>query len=113
MDRHTAKGKINQFRLYLLTERGRNPHTTESYASDLRQWLQFCDGAGCPPYPPSPDDVAAFRRDLAAEGKARSTQQRADGPALGAADRGDGLGAAGCDGSPMPHSSARAIAARS
>ena len=77
MDRHTAGGRIDQFRLYLLAERGRSPHTAESYASDLRQWLQFCDGAGCPPYPPSPDDVAAFRRDLAAEGKARSTQQRA------------------------------------
>ena len=77
MDRHTAGGRIDQFRLYLLAERGRSPHTAESYASDLRQWLQFCDGAGCPPYPPSPDDVAAFRRNLAAEGKARSTQQRA------------------------------------
>lgn len=77
MDRHTAGGRIDQFRLYLLVERGRSPHTAESYASDLRQWFQFCDGAKCPPYPPSPDDVAAFRRDLAAKGKTRSTQQRA------------------------------------
>ncbi|WP_347712537.1 site-specific integrase [uncultured Fretibacterium sp.] len=43
MDRHTAGGRIDQFRLYLLAERGRSPHTAESYASDLRQWLQFCD----------------------------------------------------------------------
>ena len=54
-----------------------SPHTAESYASDLHQWLRFCEGLGRPPYPPAPDDVAAFRLGLASEGKARSTQQRA------------------------------------
>ena len=76
-DTSAAERRIASFRLYLTAERGRSPHTAESYASDLHQWLRFCEGLGRPPYPPSPDDVAAFRLGLASEGKARSTQQRA------------------------------------
>ncbi len=77
MDRRTAEERVAQFGLYLLAERGRSRHTAEGYASDLRQWLKFCEAAGRMPYPPSPDDVAAFRRELESEDKARSTQQRA------------------------------------
>ena len=77
MDRRAAEDRIRQFRLYLLAERGRSPHTAESYASDLRQWLCFCERTGEEPCPPSPESVAAFRLELASEGRARSTQQRA------------------------------------
>ena len=77
MDWRVAEERLDQFCLYLLAERGRSRHTAEGYASDLRQWLKFCEAAGCPPYPPSPEHVAAFRLELESETKARSTQQRA------------------------------------
>lgn len=77
LDKSAAEARIGEFRLYLTAERGRSPHTAESYASDLRQWLEFCEAADRLPYPPSPDDVAAFRLELESQGKARSTQQRA------------------------------------
>lgn len=51
--------------------------TAESYASDLRSWLRFCERTALVPFPPDGPGVSAFRRDMEDEGKARSTQKRA------------------------------------
>ncbi|MCR4817935.1 MAG: tyrosine-type recombinase/integrase [Fretibacterium sp.] len=77
MDFHETEAAIDDFLAYLEGERGRSRLTAESYASDLRQWLRFCEEEDKAPYPPAEVDVIAFRRRLEEEGKARSTQQRA------------------------------------
>ena len=77
MDFREADALVDAFLTYLEAERGRSRLTAESYASDLRQWLRFCQTAALPPYPMEEAAVSAFRRSLEAEGKARSTQQRA------------------------------------
>ncbi|MDR1732131.1 MAG: tyrosine-type recombinase/integrase [Synergistaceae bacterium] len=71
-----AEKLLARFRLYLLGERGRSPLTAESYTSDLKQWLKFCEAAGHPPFPPSLAGVSEFRRQMDDQGKRRSTQQR-------------------------------------
>ena len=75
-DIRETEAMIDNFLTYLEAERGRSRLTAESYASDLRQWLRFCEEGGWSPYPPTDDAVSAFRRAQDAEGKARSTQQR-------------------------------------
>ena len=77
MNVREADTLVDNFLCYLEAERGRSRLTAESYASDLRQWLRFCEGEGLVPYPMAPDVVSAFRRRLEAEGRARSSQQRA------------------------------------
>ena len=77
MDFREADALVDAFLTYLEAERGRSRLTAESYASDLRHWLRFCQEAALPPYPMEEPAVSAFRRSLEAEGKARSTQQRA------------------------------------
>mgnify|MGYP000998312627 FL=1 len=77
MDFREADALVDAFLTYLEAERGRSRLTAESYASDLRHWLRFCQEAALPPYPMAEPAVSAFRRSLEAEGKARSTQQRA------------------------------------
>jgi integrase/recombinase XerD len=71
-----AEELIDRFCLYLVAERGRSPLTAENYASDLRQWLNFCDREGFTAFPPALAAVGAFRRRMDEQGKARSTQQR-------------------------------------
>ncbi len=77
MNLHAARDRAARFCLYLVAERGRSHKTAESYASDLRQWMAFCEATGRSPYPPSPADVADFRLALESDGKARATQHRA------------------------------------
>ncbi|GHV37089.1 integrase [Synergistales bacterium] len=67
---------VDNFCAYLVAERGRSSLTAASYASDLKQWLSFCEDNGCPAFPPALSDVSAFRRLMEEDGKARSTQQR-------------------------------------
>ncbi len=76
MNFREAEERIDRFYLYLIAERGRSPLTGESYASDLRQWMAFCEENGFAPYPPSDESVNAFRRKMEDDGSARSTQQR-------------------------------------
>ncbi|MBQ9564981.1 MAG: tyrosine-type recombinase/integrase [Synergistaceae bacterium] len=75
-DIRETEAALDDFLFYLENERGRSRLTAESYASDLRQWLRFCEGSGLTPYPPKEEDVSAFRRMMEGEGRARSTQQR-------------------------------------
>jgi len=77
LDFHETEAAVDDFLTYLEEERGRSRLTAESYASDLRQWLRFCEEEGKVPYPAAEVDVFAFRHRLEEEGKARSTQQRA------------------------------------
>ena len=77
MDFRETEAAVDDFLAYLEEERGRSRLTAESYASDLRHWLRFCEEEGRVPYPPDEASVLAFRRGLEAAGKARSTQQRA------------------------------------
>jgi integrase/recombinase XerD len=67
---------LRRFRLYLVAERGRSRLTAESYASDLRQWLGFCEDRDLVPFPPSSASVGEFRRHMEGMGKKRSTQHR-------------------------------------
>jgi integrase/recombinase XerD len=67
---------LDRFRLYLVDKRGRSRLTAEGYASDLRQWLNFCEAGDLAPFPPSPAAVSAFLRHMDGQGKQRSTQQR-------------------------------------
>ncbi|MDR1048550.1 MAG: tyrosine-type recombinase/integrase, partial [Synergistaceae bacterium] len=71
-----AEELVDRFCLYLVAERGRSPLTAENYASDLRQWLNFCEREGFAAFPPALAAVGAFRRRMDEQGKARSTQQR-------------------------------------
>lgn len=71
-----AEELLDRFCLYLVAERGRSPLTAESYASDLKQWLKFCESRELVPFPPSFSAVGAFRRHMDEQGKLRSTQQR-------------------------------------
>lgn len=68
---------VDRFCLFLIAERGRSRLTAESYALDLKQWLQFCEAFSFVPFPPQYTSVNAFRRKMDEEGKARSSQQRA------------------------------------
>lgn len=77
MDVRSTDAAIDDFLHYLEEERGRSRLTAESYASDLRGWMRFCERERLTPWPPSQADVSAFQRSLEADGKARSTQQRA------------------------------------
>ncbi len=72
-----ARALLDRFCLYLVAERGRSRLTAESYASDLKQWLAFCESNAFVPFPPSFSAVSAFRKDMDVQGKSRSTQQRA------------------------------------
>lgn len=71
-----AEELVDRFCDYLVAERGRSPLTAESYASDLRRWLEFCEEEGFAPQPPTEDSLNAFRRRMEREGCARATQQR-------------------------------------
>ncbi|MDR1648734.1 MAG: tyrosine-type recombinase/integrase [Synergistaceae bacterium] len=71
-----AEECVDRFCDFLVTERGRSPLTAESYASDLKQWLSFCESRGAVPFPPSFAAISEFRRQMDEEGKQRSTQQR-------------------------------------
>ena len=72
-----AEELADRFCLYLVAERGRSRLTAESYASDLRQWMSFCEAGGVPPFPPSFASISLFRKRMEEDGKLRSTQQRA------------------------------------
>ncbi|MDR1977617.1 MAG: tyrosine-type recombinase/integrase [Synergistaceae bacterium] len=71
-----AEALLDRFCLYLVAERGRSRLTAESYASDLNQWLRFCEENDLVAFPPTFSAVSAFRRQMDEEGKSRSTQQR-------------------------------------
>ena len=71
-----AEELLDRFCLYLVAERGRSRLTAESYASDLGQWLNFCEKNEHVPFPPALSAVSAFRRHMDRQGKARSSQQR-------------------------------------
>jgi integrase/recombinase XerD len=71
-----AEALLDRFCLYLVAERGRSHLTAEGYASDLRQWLRFCEANDLVPFPPAFSAVSAFRKHMDEEGKLRSTQQR-------------------------------------
>jgi integrase/recombinase XerD len=71
-----AEGLIDRFCLYLVAERGRSSLTASSYASDLKQWLNFCEANDFAAFPPTLTAVSSFRRKMEADGKVRSTQQR-------------------------------------
>jgi site-specific recombinase XerD len=51
---------VDRFRLCLVTERGRSQLTTDSYASDLKHWLNFCEANGFAPFPPFSQPSALF-----------------------------------------------------
>jgi integrase/recombinase XerD len=76
MSLREAEELLGRFCDFLVAERGRSPLTADGYASDLRQWLRFCESTGAAPFPPSFADVSEFRRLMDEEGKQRSTQQR-------------------------------------
>ena len=67
---------IDRFCLYLVAERGRSRLTASSYASDLKQWLNFCEANSFTAFPPDFSSVSAFRRKMEEDGKERSTQHR-------------------------------------
>ncbi|MCL2010355.1 MAG: tyrosine-type recombinase/integrase [Synergistaceae bacterium] len=67
---------VDRFCLYLVAERGRSNLTASSYASDLKQWLNFCEINEFAAFPPTFSSVSAFRRKMDEDGKERSTQQR-------------------------------------
>ncbi|MDR3264603.1 MAG: tyrosine-type recombinase/integrase [Synergistaceae bacterium] len=71
-----ARRFVDRFCLYLVAERGRSRLTAEGYASDLRQWLRFCEAGDLIPFPPSLAAISAFRRYMDGQGKQHSTQQR-------------------------------------
>jgi integrase/recombinase XerD len=71
-----AEALLGRFRIYLIAERGRSPLTAEGYASDLKQWLRFCEANDLVAFPPAFSAVSLFRRHMDEEGKSRSTQQR-------------------------------------
>ena len=71
-----AEELIDRFCLYLVAERGRSRLTASSYASDLKQWLNFCETNEMAAFPPAFSSVSAFRRKMEEDGKERSTQQR-------------------------------------
>lgn len=71
-----AEELLERFCLYLVAERGRSRLTADAYASDLKQWLAFCEKREVSPFPPSFAGVSAFRRHMDEQGKLRSTQQR-------------------------------------
>jgi integrase/recombinase XerD len=71
-----ARELLDRFCLYLVAERGRSRLTAEGYASDLKQWLNFCEANALIPFPPASDAVSAFRQRMDEQGKRRSTQQR-------------------------------------
>jgi integrase/recombinase XerD len=71
-----AEALLGRFRVYLVAERGRSHLTAEGYASDLRQWLKFCEAKDLVAFPPTFSAVSAFRKHMDEEGKLRSTQQR-------------------------------------
>ncbi|MDR3230021.1 MAG: tyrosine-type recombinase/integrase [Synergistaceae bacterium] len=71
-----ARRLLDRFCLYLVAERGRSRLTAEGYASDLKQWLRFCEAGELVPFPPSLAAISAFRRYMDGEGKRHSTQQR-------------------------------------
>jgi integrase/recombinase XerD len=73
---HEAEDLVDRFCLYLIAERGRSRLSAESYASDLRHWVEFCENCELPPFPPTFSAVSAFRRHMDKEGKERSSQQR-------------------------------------
>ena len=76
LDAREATALIDRFCLYLVAERGRSRLTASSYASDLKQWLNFCEGNEFAAFPPTFASVSAFRRKMNEDGKERSTQQR-------------------------------------
>lgn len=71
-----AEELVDRFCLYLVAERGRSRLTASSYASDLKQWLNFCEANELAAFPPTFSAVSAFRRKMEEDGKERSTQQR-------------------------------------
>ena len=71
-----AEELVDRFCLYLVAERGRSRLTESSYASDLKQWLNFCEANEFAAFPPTIASVNAFRRKMEEDGKERSTQQR-------------------------------------
>jgi len=75
-DARKAEELVDRFCLYLVAERGRSRLTASSYASDLKQWLNFCEENGFDAFPPAFSSVSAFRRKMEEDGKERSTQQR-------------------------------------
>jgi len=76
LDFREAGELVDRFCLYLVAERGRSRLTASSYASDLKQWLNFCEANEFAAFPPTIDSVGAFRRKMDEDGKERSTQQR-------------------------------------
>lgn len=67
---------LDDFAVYLTSERGRSPNTVTSYMSDLRQWVQFCEVKSLQVFPPTMENVLLFQSYLKENQKSRSTQQR-------------------------------------
>jgi len=67
---------LDDFAVYLTSERGRSPNTVTSYMSDLRQWVQFCETNSLSVFPPTMENVILFQSHLKDAQKSRSTQQR-------------------------------------
>ncbi|MBP6332198.1 MAG: tyrosine-type recombinase/integrase [Aminivibrio sp.] len=70
------ESSVENFLSYLLLERGLSPNTIAAYRRDLREWGDFCAGAGAPPLPPEQEILSLFQRHLARSEKSPATKQR-------------------------------------
>ena len=67
---------LDDFAIYLTSERGRSPNTVSSYMSDLRNWVQYCEKQSLQVFPPTMENTLLFQNHLRETQKSRSTQQR-------------------------------------
>jgi integrase/recombinase XerD len=67
---------LDDFAVYLTSERGRSPNTVTSYMSDLKNWAQFCELNSLQVFPPTMENVFSFQSYLRENQKSRATQQR-------------------------------------
>ncbi|HOM30891.1 MAG TPA: tyrosine-type recombinase/integrase [Acetomicrobium flavidum] len=67
---------IDGFAGYLRFERGYSENTVQAYISDLTKWFDFCARHAIDPFPPKHEFIAKFLKELAEQGKAKSSLQR-------------------------------------
>jgi integrase/recombinase XerD len=61
---------------FLRLERGASENTVLAYGRDLRDWASFCRRRHVPPFPPDPEELGAYLKVLAFQGKSKATIQR-------------------------------------
>jgi len=67
---------IDGFAGYLRFERGYSENTVQAYISDLTKWFDFCARHAIDPFPPKHEFISKFLKELAEQGKAKSSLQR-------------------------------------